>query len=301
MRAVSAMTICSDDGDVEELEKCYQSDSDDEIEKDTPASTSPVSVVNANTCEASTTFATPSWMVQWAAESNEETDRIIGSNTLSTSDCSTSAVTLDYSCSTNGDNNSQNNHNDEPVYVPSTPIPLTAAASSSGQVFFSSWVAINFDSDWVDNDDALVSETSLRYLQIIVPPADTNKADLLMLHLTTHNDEVEALTMVASKCCVSVQVVSSRIGKCLALSDGVRQLHILPVNVPKSIFSNKSMTKINNKNYEQFFTPFRKTGIQENKCPIYAPDEQQDAVIYLRFSIDLAMNTSYRLGCHPPC
>lgn len=289
MRAVSAMTTLSDEGDIDDLDadNYFAFDDDEKEEEDIRWTVSPTSVVDI--CQPPS--GADAWMLEWATVPQSKDNELKLTQTLSTElnstvntmDCSESTVTLESSLTDPDDLQI------DPVYVPTAPLPLKAASPIEGQIHFAGWVAVNAESCWIDNDAAKVSKEAVQFVQVISPIAGSEQEGNLLVRISTA-DDVKNISLCASTCHITTKLVSKRMGCCVTLTDGNVELCLLPVNViPLRLLSKKRESKPDT-TCEVLFMPFKKAFDSEEQY--YAPDSQHDAVIHLSFSADIALRAS---------
>lgn len=286
MRAVSAMTTLSDEGDIDDIDGDNNFGSIDDKEESTRWSVSPTSVVDTYHANG-----TADWMLEWATAPQEKENELKLTQTLSgeltstsfTWDCSASSATLESTLTDPSDLQI------EPVYISATPVPLKAASVLDGLIHFAGWLAVDTESSWIENDTAIVSEEAVQFVQIISPVTGSELESSLVVRLSSNND-VRNIRLCPSTCRIDIRLVSKRFGCCLVLADGNVSVCLLPVNVvPSRLLSNRNQVK-RDTTYELLFMPFKKAFNPDEQY--YAPDSQHDAVIHLSFTIDLALRSS---------
>jgi hypothetical protein len=325
MRAVSAMTMCSDDGDCNlVLDDDYDDDNSIDITsanailetklEPSPTSSSPVSVVDDDAVAVSPTNANnnnlPAWMQQWASlevrtndtmdytamASKEEIDSIPVED-LHVFECSATTASMQYSCSTGATESNENDTVQSVSYIPSVPYPPCKDSKSISprrqESIFQGWVAASCGSSSDDgvifNDDTVLSSSALRYTEILSTPMSTSSGPAFAVSLTDVNGTESLITFSANNCRVSIHSISARKGNCLEISDDNNRLCLLPVHVTKSMLL---QSKSNDNCCERFFMPFKNEFVaaSTNGAVFYAPDGQVDATLHLRFILDVILS-----------
>ena len=174
-------------------------------------------------------------------------------------------------------------------YLPLHPIPRAARASAAVSVFAVGWAAVFWESP---------IHKVTRYSSIEVPtvgPENLYYIHLLtggILQLTTSSGEI---ALVTPKNRWKVQLVSRRAGHCLvvgaaASTTKARKVYILPVHLPSSP---DTPTTTTTSSEDICFAPFgNETSAKQQP---YAPNQQHDAVIHMRFALEAALRMDVAL------
>lgn len=166
------------------------------------------------------------------------------------------------------------------VYLRKSP---TLDFITEGNLTLSGWLAVSFGNDSFETRLRKGSKIKVRemfYMRIV----ESNGLASILLHKSDGHLE-HAFTLQRDWFCDSREI-SSRIGNCVTVrSRAATIVTLLPVSVDDSFFCSGelvSSTKFSSLQHQLFVG---------GKGKVYAPDEQHDAVMYIRFSLDALIKT----------